>query len=397
MAAMDRSTVLVVDDDAIVRTVLRESLGALGHRVVTAEGGHEALELFRAQKPDLVLCDLRMPHYDGWHVLEEVRRLSPETPVLVVSGSDSIQDAIRALHAGAFDYLLKPIQDPAVLEHAVGRALERAQLVRENRRNRAHLETVNRELEATLQTIREDEKAARRVQFHLMPPVEDRTGPLAFSRWVLPSRSLSGDFVDWFRIDERRVGFYMADVSGHGVSSAFVTLLVHGFFGRLVEAHREGRDDTVTRPAASLTRLNQYILARKLEKHVTVFYGIVDHERGNLVFSNAGQFPHPILHDGLRARFLEMNGFAVGHFDFAEYSESRWALPERFALVLVSDGILEVLPAERLQDKEAALLRLVPRPDVTIGSMMAASGLEGDRALPDDVTFLVLRGEARRG
>ncbi len=392
MRRMDAATVLVVDDDLVLRTALIEVVHALGHRALAASDGAEALRLLKHQRPDLVLCDLAMPHVDGWDVLEAVQVEAPHTPVIVVSGSDAFDDAIRSMHDGAFDYVLKPITDLTVLELAVRRGLERSELLKENRHYAAHLEAANARLESTLAGIRADEAAARRVQFHLMPPIEERVGPLTCTRWVLPSQALSGDFVDWFRIDRSRLGFYMADVSGHGVSSAFVALMVQGFIDRLVDDHREGRSDTITRPAATLGALNRYLLARRLDKHATVFYGVLDHGESHMTWSNAGQLPHAILHDGSRARFMEMNGFAVGHFDFAEYSESRWSLPERWALVLVSDGLLEVLPHSRLADKEQAILRLVPSPAVTIGGMMERASLDASTELPDDVTFMVLRG-----
>jgi DNA-binding NtrC family response regulator len=89
-----------------------------------------------------VLVDLRMPEMDGWSVLAHISQTSPETPLIVVSRTDVTTDAVKALHHGAWNYLLKPIQDASVLAHAVDSALEKARLKQENRRYQQHLERI---------------------------------------------------------------------------------------------------------------------------------------------------------------------------------------------------------------------------------------------------------------
>ena len=84
---------------------------------------------------------------------------------------------------------------------------------------------LNRELRQTLKYLEQDEKAGRRIQFQLLPEDNRTFGGYTFRRRLYPSTYLSGDFVDYFPIDDRHVGFYMADVSGHGAASAFVTVI----------------------------------------------------------------------------------------------------------------------------------------------------------------------------
>jgi signal transduction histidine kinase len=96
--------------------------------------------VFRAQRPDMVLVDLRMPRMDGLQVLEAVRAESPETPIMVISGVGDIRDVVEALRKGAWDYLVKPIQDMNILVHSVETCLERARLQRQNHEYQASLE-----------------------------------------------------------------------------------------------------------------------------------------------------------------------------------------------------------------------------------------------------------------
>lgn len=133
-------TVLIIDDEPIVLESVSVYLNDSGFHVLKAENGRIGLTVFREKKPDIVLVDLRMPEIDGLEVLAVVTAEAPETPIVVISGTGDMQDVLEALHRGAWDFVTKPIQDMAVLEHAVRKALERARLRVENRRYRVHLE-----------------------------------------------------------------------------------------------------------------------------------------------------------------------------------------------------------------------------------------------------------------
>ncbi len=133
-------SVLSIDDEALIRESITDYLEDSGYKVLQAENGKQGLDVFRRENPDIILVDLRMPEIDGLDVLTSVTKESPGTPVIVVSGTGVIQDVIDALRLGAWDYLVKPISDLAVLEHAVVKCLERAQLLKENQLYREHLE-----------------------------------------------------------------------------------------------------------------------------------------------------------------------------------------------------------------------------------------------------------------
>ena len=133
-------TVLVIDDDPVVCDSIAAYLTDSGYHVVKAGDGEAGIDMFRENRPDIVLVDLRMPKVDGLTVLSTVNNESPNTPVIVVSGTGILQDAIEALRLGAQDFVTKPILDLAVLQHAVEKALERSRLYMENVRYREHLE-----------------------------------------------------------------------------------------------------------------------------------------------------------------------------------------------------------------------------------------------------------------
>jgi len=341
--------------------------------------------------PDIVLCDLRMPVLDGFHVLEKLAAEAPETPVIVVSGTEDMDYVIKALRLGAWDYIIKPVKDEGVLRHAIDKSLERAGLLRENRVYREHLEQTNKRLEDSLRQLEEDEHAARRIQFQLLPPERYAYDGFTFSRFLKTSAYLSGDFVDYFAIDHARFGFYIADVSGHGVSSAFVTVLLKSTMNYLLEEYRKGNDDAIQHPDRVLQVINQSIVNQDFGKYLTMFYGVVDREDNVMTCANAGQFPFPILFDGEQAQFLEQKNLPVGLFENATYATIDFALPERFVMALFSDGVLEVLDKESLSEKKAFLLNLVQDLDVCLETMAPQlESLLADEPPPDDVTLLLV-------
>jgi serine phosphatase RsbU (regulator of sigma subunit) len=385
-------TVLTIEDEAPIRRGIAAYLEDSGFRVLEADDGARGLDMVRARRPDAVLCDLRLPGMDGLEVLSTITREFPETPVIVVSGVGQLSYAVQALKRGAWDYVTKPLPEMGVLEGALRRALERSRLLRDNHRYRMHLEALNRELSRTLHQLQSDEQAARRVQFQLLPEDGWRFGVYRFTRRLYPATLLSGDFIDYFPIDDRHAGFYMADVSGHGAASAFVTVMVKTLVGQYQEGYDHDGDDTILHPERTLERLNRDVCRQNLDQYLTMFYGVLDRESGELTCSNGGQFPYPMLYDGAEARPLASRSRPVGLFDDSHYVPRRLDLPEASSLWLISDGALEILPQATLREKRDALCDCVRRsPQAPPAELATGLGIAGPNAtLPDDVAFLAV-------
>lgn len=139
-------TILIVDDEELIRLNLRALLEDLGYRVAEAVDGLDGLDAFDRERPDLVMADLRMPVMDGLSMIAALRDKSPETPVIVVSGAGTVREAVDSLRVGAWDYIMKPVPDAEGLDITIRRALEKARLLRENRLYREHLEKTAEEL-----------------------------------------------------------------------------------------------------------------------------------------------------------------------------------------------------------------------------------------------------------
>lgn len=387
-------TILLVDDDAMVRLSVAAFLEDSGYQVEQASDGASALKAFQRNPPSLIITDLKMPRMDGLTLLREIAAAAKPVPVIVMSGAGSMQDVVEALRHGAADYLVKPIVDFRVLGHAIDKCLERVRLVEENRSYREQLEKTNREMADYLRELEQDQQAGRQLQLKLFPQADLHAGAYHFSHCIIPSLYLSGDFLEYVKFSEGFLGFYIADVSGHGVSSAFVTALLRHFSLNVYRESREaavrGEASPFLTPAAVLAYYNRELLAAGIDKHVTMFMAVLDCNTNTLVYSVAGHLPMPILASDDGVRYLEGNGMPVGILHEATYHNYSVQLPQRFTLVLCSDGVLEVVPAKGLIEKEAMLLEMVAASDLTQQGIEQQLNMDAVGDAPDDIAIMTL-------
>lgn len=136
---MNPARILVVDDDENLRWVLQTQLEDMGYVVSTAPDGNQAIAAVEKELPALVLTDLKMPGLSGMELLDRIHSEYPEVPVVIITAFGTIQSAVQAMRAGAYDYLTKPI-DGEELGLVVSRVLEHFRLVEEVRTLRASLD-----------------------------------------------------------------------------------------------------------------------------------------------------------------------------------------------------------------------------------------------------------------
>ena len=125
-------TILVVDDESNYLTVMEALLGEAGYEVLTAHSGLEALKAAGASELDLLLTDMKMPKMNGIELLEELKRLYPDLPVMLMTAYGTVEKAVAAMKKGAFDYILKPFKNEEILV-TIAKALEHRRLILENR------------------------------------------------------------------------------------------------------------------------------------------------------------------------------------------------------------------------------------------------------------------------
>ena len=221
----------------------------------------------------------------------------------------------------------------------------------------------------------------------MMPASPSHIGDVLLDHQIYPSLILSGDFIDYFPLPENRVLFYLADVAGHGASSAFVTVLLRSLSRRL---EREYASLGLISPGEILTWMNDELLLCEVEHHVTIFMGVADMQTGQLTYSNAGHFPAAILSSDEHTAFLKSGGRPIGLFDGIEYESITLTLPETWSLVLFSDGVFEIMAQQTLKDKEDHLLSLVKCGARNVEQLSEQLGMTEAGSPPDDIAVFTV-------
>jgi sigma-B regulation protein RsbU (phosphoserine phosphatase) len=389
---------LIIDDDALVRQSIVTYLTDSGFCVCSASDATAALDLLANPDnslPDLIVTDLRMPNGDGLQLLQLLHDRHPSLPVIVISGAGVMNDVVTALRLGARDYLIKPVVDLEVLVHSISKVLDRQELEQENQRYRLKLEEANRELKENLRVLERDQIAGRRVQRRLMPAGFTTEEGYTAAHTIVPSLFLSGDFVDYAHIKKRYLAFYLADVSGHGASSAFVTIWLKHLVSRMVREEGLFGDESSFAQGADLMlrQINRELHETRLSHHLTLFVGVIDTVTHEMHYVVAGHLPMPILVTDAGAEYLTGRGKPVGIFKEVSWEVYARQLPEKFALVCFSDGVLETLPQTELQDKEAHLLKLIASSSGSLDSVCNTLVIKEVRDNPDDIAVLsIARG-----
>ena len=123
--------ILVIDDEEPTLSMFRLFLGAYGYQVFTSANGSEGIELFKKERPSIVLTDIKMPGMDGLTVLKQIKNIDPKTEVIVITGHGDMELAKQALDLDAVGFINKPIKKEA-LDQALNKALERLNLQTKN-------------------------------------------------------------------------------------------------------------------------------------------------------------------------------------------------------------------------------------------------------------------------
>jgi phosphoserine phosphatase RsbU/P len=330
------------------------------------------------EKPDLILLDVVMPEMDGYEVCTRLKAdpATREIPVIFLTGQTSVEDETRGFSVGGVDYVHKPFS-PAIVKARVHSHIllreARAQLARQ-------LDVLNNELEM-----------ARQIQLSILPHELPTLPGLDIAARFLPMATVGGDFYDFIRIDDEHLGILIADVSGHGLSSALIASMLQVALGGQV-AH-------ASQPAEVLAGLNRAVSGKFSTNFVTAAYIYVDLDKNLMRYSGAG---HPPLMqyrnstDSAR-QFLE-NGMVLGIMDDSAYAALEIPLEPGDRQVLYTDGILEaansageMYGAERFMRflESNKSLNAGQFADALLGEISRWTGQSGEQGQQDDLTLVV--------
>jgi sigma-B regulation protein RsbU (phosphoserine phosphatase) len=322
---------------------------------------------------------------------EQLQVMAAKYLVIVVLCEEGINNVAEYFRLGVADVVF-----PSINEETVNSTLLRIDLRAESRLQkrlyRTELEKANLELQESLRLLKQDQLAGLEVQKSLMPESPLKFGDYEISHSITPSLYLSGDFVGYNFVLGRYLLFYFADVSGHGASSAFVTVLLRFMIGRVIRRHQLEKDyDALGQaPEGLVEHINNQLLATGLGKHLTIVAGSLDTETSKLRYVVGAQQPSPILVTQGKAEFLPGKGKPAGIFEDASWVVQEMSLPESFSFILLSDGIFDLIPDQEIADKEQTLLSYLATSSENIDKLKEALLIGEIEDPQDDISVLLL-------
>lgn len=396
VAEADPETILIVDDNPTNLQLLFHTLGGRGHRILVADSGAAALKVAERARPELILLDIMMPEMDGYEVCRRIHNNpdTAESSVIFLSALNKTEDKVMGLKLGAVDYITKPFEPSEVIA--------RVDTHLTIQRLRRSLELRNLQLQAANQRMHDDMAAAARVQGALLPDkVPDNPSIDAAWAWR-PSDQLAGDSLNIFAFDERYLGVYVLDVSGHGVPAALLSVTVsrslspHSDSFSLVTDRVAGESGfSIVDPTEVANRLNRvYPMNPEARLFFTIIYGIIDTSNGEFRYVAAGHPGPLVVRQGGAVEMHEATGIPIGVLEQAPYDEGRVQLHAGDRLFAYTDGIYEERDAD---DQEFGLDRLRQTlgdsrgealPEAIDGLLDRVGDWHGERHFRDDVTLL---------
>jgi phosphoserine phosphatase RsbU/P len=343
----EKMRILVVEDDPMQRLILVSLLRRHGHDVVAVSDGAAAWEELRRNTFNIVFTDWMMPGMSGLELIRRIRTAGFGRYVyaIVCTSRSSRADLVEGMRSGADDYIEKPIhEDELLVRLAAGeRVIDLEWRLEEKNRK---LEESNQSLKKAYETIRDDLDAAARMQQSLLPQAGTIHG-IHCNSLFLPASVVAGDVFNFFSIGSNSVGFYLLDVSGHGIPAAMLSVTLSKVLttrpeasSPLVEQTQEGSPYTIRPPHEALSELNDRFQDQN-DMYFTMVYGVLDKDSGCLRLAQAGH-PAPILlRKDKPPETLGDGGFPLGMLPNRSFDALEYQVEKGDRLFLCSDGILE--------------------------------------------------------
>lgn len=350
-----------------------------------AHNGLEALTMLLKNKDyDIILSDINMPEMDGLTLLTKINEMqNPALKCIMVSAYGDMGNIRQAMNNGAFDFATKPI-DLDDLSLTIEKAIEQIRYIKTMQQEHSQLESIK----GDLAIAREIQQA---ILPRIFPPFPENAEQLDIAALMNAAKDVGGDFYDFFRIDDQRIGFVVADVSGKGVPAA-IFMAVSRTLIRATGVRGVS-------PAECISYSNELLAQESANSmFVTAFYGIYNLTTGQVTYTNAGHNPPYLMKaDGTILQLPFSSDLVVGAIDDFKYSEETLQLEHGDTLLLYTDGVTEAINSgdeefgeQRLQ---AVLAQLTSNSSQDIIERIKAcvSDFAGEAEQSDDITLLAIK------
>ncbi|HBX64923.1 MAG: fused response regulator/phosphatase [Balneola sp.] len=331
---MRQHKIMVVDDEPDLQMLIlqrfRKQIKEDVYDFCFAENGEEALDMLQESNDiTLVLSDINMPKMDGLTFLAEAQKLNnPVLKTVIVSAYGDMENIRTAMNRGAFDFVTKPI-DFKDLELTIKKGLSEIKYLLEAGEQMKTLESVQTDLETAA-------RIQQKMLPQVFPPFPDRKEFSIYAE-MHTAKQVGGDFYDFFMLDEHRLGFLIADVSGKGVPASIYMAVSR----TMIRSLATQIDD----PAQCLSTVNTILIPESdLTTFVTVFYGVMDTRTGTVKYCNGGHnLPYIVRKDGTIEEIENTSGLLLGKIEPIEFETKELTLQPGEKILMFTDGVTEAM------------------------------------------------------
>jgi sigma-B regulation protein RsbU (phosphoserine phosphatase) len=340
--------------------------------------------LLKEKDFDIILSDINMPEMDGLTLLTKINEMqNPALKCIMVSAYGDMGNIRQAMNNGAFDFATKPI-DLDDLSLTIEKAIEQIHYIKEMQKEHNELTGIK----GDLAVAREIQQA---ILPRIFPPFPEETGSMDIAASMNAAKDVGGDFYDFFRIDNDRIGFTIADVSGKGVPAAIFMAVAR----TLIRA----TGIRGVSPAECMTYSNSLLSQESVNyMFVTVFYGIYNIRTGEVTYTNAGHNPPYLMRADGSVEMLPLSkDLVAGAIDDYKYSEETIRLEKGDTLLLYTDGVTEAIDEAVNEYGEERLKKLLAQNcklschEIVEKVKADVKDFVGEAEQSDDITLLALK------
>ncbi|MEM7183931.1 MAG: SpoIIE family protein phosphatase [Spirochaetota bacterium] len=404
---MAHSHILVIDDDITTLELIKKFFSKDNFLLTVATSAEEGLEKLQNTDIKIVICDWILPGMSGPELFTKIRSKPTSTPpyLILITSKNTKEEITYAFNNGADDFISKPF-DYAELLAKIQVGQRNIQL-QENLHNKNQLlEKRNKTLAEAYVKIRNDLQTAVFFQQSALPQNTILKSSIEFASLYIISEYTSGDSYNFFLLDENKIGFYLLDVCGHGVSAAMISYALNQALNpapipnSLLKDYQPETDSFIPLSAAeALARINQYYqIHSDIIGFFTITYGIYDTKERKLQIARAGHppviFQQP---DGITNLFNYPGSPAIGLLPEANFLQTEKNVGKGVRLLVYSDGVIEAENEEKemfgIQRLESLVKEnhLKPIPDVLEAIRVKVNDWKGEQSyFTDDITCLIM-------
>ena len=332
---LDTLSVLLVEDTQSERYFIANLLLGMGMDVTSCASGEEAIELYQSQMPDIVISDWRMPGLTGPQLCQRLKQTAFPPYIILLTANNQAKHMVEGIESGADDFLTKPFI-PSILKV---RLLAAARIVKMQQHLTAQNLALNGALakeQSYLAQVQADLDSAARLQGSLLPSSSKLINQWSLATRFQPAQDLAGDIFQCFNIDDSHLGFYLLDVTGHGIAASMQSFTLAQRLS-CKSCHWDSLD-----PALIVTELNaDFEDPENAGRFATLILGIANTDSGQVRITIAGH-PQPILLDNNSATMMSLDsGLPLGIDSQFQYQYNSFFLSSEQHLMLYSDGLYE--------------------------------------------------------